>query len=64
MIKNVFDNVDKLIKHIKKLKKDFKLIINSSRSIIYASSNDDFAEKAALEAKKIQNEMESYINKL
>jgi len=46
------------------LDKDFKLIINSSRSIIYASSNDDFAEKAALEAKKIQNEMESYINKL
>jgi len=46
------------------LDKDFKLIVNSSRSIIYASSNDDFAKKAASEAKKIQNEMESYINKL
>ena len=46
------------------LDKDFKIIVNSSRSIIYASSNDDFAEKAALEAKKIQYEMESYINNL
>ena len=27
-------------------------------------SDDDFAEKAALEAKTIQNEMQSYINKL
>ena len=46
------------------LDKDYKLIVNSSRSIIYASSDDDFAEKAALEAKNIQNEMESYIDKL
>ena len=46
------------------LDKDFKIIVNSSRSIIYASSNDDFAEKAALEAKKIQYEMKSYINNL
>ena len=46
------------------LDKDFKIIVNSSRSIIYASLNEDFAEKAALEAKKIQHEMESYINNL
>jgi orotidine-5'-phosphate decarboxylase len=46
------------------LDKDYKLIVNSSRSIIYASADDDFAEKAALEAKNIQNEMESYIDKL
>ena len=46
------------------LDKDFKIIVNSSRSIIYASLNGDFAEKAALEAKKIQHEMESYINNL
>ncbi|MFL2622486.1 MAG: orotidine-5'-phosphate decarboxylase [Candidatus Marisimplicoccus sp.] len=46
------------------LDRDFKIIVNSSRSIIYASLNDDFAEKAALEAKKIQHEMESYINNL
>ena len=46
------------------LDKDFKLIVNSSRSIIYASPNDDFAKKAAEEAKKIQSEMELIINKL
>ena len=46
------------------LDKNYKLIVNSSRSIIYASSDDDFADKAALEAKTIQNEMQSYINKL
>ncbi len=46
------------------LDNDFKLIVNSSRSIIYASSSEDFAERATLEAKKIQSEMESYINNL
>ena len=46
------------------LDKDYKLIVNSSRSIIYASPNDDFAKKAAEEAKKIQSEMELIINKL
>ena len=33
------------------------LIVNSSRQIIYASSGEDFAERAAEEAKKIQLEM-------
>ena len=33
------------------------LLINSSRGIIYASNNKDFAEKAREEALKIQNEM-------
>jgi orotidine-5'-phosphate decarboxylase len=46
------------------LDKDFKLIVNSSRSIIYASPNDDFAKKASEAAKKIQNEMELIIDKL
>lgn len=46
------------------LDKNLKLIINSSRSIIYASSNDDFSEYAAKEAKKIKDEMEEYINAL
>ena len=46
------------------LDKNLKLIINSSRSIIYASLNDDFAECAAKEAKKIRDEMENYINAL
>ena len=46
------------------LDKNLKLIINSSRSIIYASLNDDFAECDAKEAKKIRDEMENYINSL
>ena len=33
------------------------LLVNSSRGIIYASSGEDFAEKAAFEAKKIASEM-------
>jgi len=33
------------------------LIVNSSRSIIYASSGEDFAERAREEAKKLQSEM-------
>lgn len=37
------------------------LLINASRSIIYASSNVDFAEKAALEAISLQIEMANYI---
>ena len=34
------------------------LLFNSSRAIIYASNDEYFAENAALEAKKIQHEME------
>ena len=33
------------------------LLVNSSRGIIYASSNVDFADKAQIEARKIQNQM-------
>lgn len=33
------------------------LLVNSSRAIIYASSGADFAERAAQEAAKVQNEM-------
>ncbi len=46
------------------LDKNLKLIINSTRSIIYASVNDNFAQSAAYEAKKIQVEMEKNINAL
>ena len=46
------------------LDKDPKLIINSSRSIIYASENEDFAQMAKNEAKKIQMEMEKYLNNI
>ena len=43
------------------LNKDYGLLINSSRSIIYASSGLDFKIKVRAEAKKIQIEMEKYI---
>jgi orotidine-5'-phosphate decarboxylase len=37
------------------------LLINSSRGIIYASNQEDFAEKAREEAQKLQNEMAEII---
>ena len=39
------------------------LLVNSSRGIIYASSGKDFAEKAGLEAQKIQLEMQGYLER-
>lgn len=43
------------------LNENIGLLINSSRSIIYASNQIDFAEKAKEEACKIQQEMAVYI---
>ena len=40
------------------MNEDCGLIVNSSRAIIYASSEENFAEVARNEAKKIQQEME------
>ena len=37
------------------------LLVNSSRGIIYASSEEDFAERAAFESEKIQLEMKNYL---
>ncbi|MDN3677201.1 orotidine-5'-phosphate decarboxylase [Flavobacterium paronense] len=39
------------------------LLINSSRGIIYASNDKDFAERARMEALKMQQEMEIILNK-
>ncbi|MCU0467180.1 MAG: orotidine-5'-phosphate decarboxylase [Arcicella sp.] len=39
------------------------LLVNSSRGIIYASTEKDFAQKAATEAQKIQAEMAMYLEK-
>lgn len=39
---------------------DYSLLINSSRAIIYASSAEDFAEKAREEAQKTQKQMEKF----
>lgn len=45
------------------MNKDCSLLVNSSRSILYASSGASFAEKAAVEAKKIQEEMKILLEK-
>ncbi|MGZ0017281.1 orotidine-5'-phosphate decarboxylase [Yeosuana sp. AK3] len=39
------------------------LLINSSRAIIYASSNEDFAQVAATKAKELQMEMQAILTK-
>jgi orotidine-5'-phosphate decarboxylase len=43
------------------LNKDIGLLINASRSILYASDGKDFAAAAEREAKAMQQEMQSYI---
>jgi len=43
------------------LNNDIGLLVNSSRGIIFASAGKDFAESAAMEAKKIADEMKNYI---
>jgi orotidine-5'-phosphate decarboxylase len=43
------------------MNKQCGLLVNSSRAIIYASSGTDFAEKAAEEAKLVQEEMSVYL---
>lgn len=40
--------------------KDCGLLINSSRGILYASSGEDFAEKASAEAAKLQSQMAGF----
>lgn len=39
------------------------LLVNASRSILYAGDGEDFDLKAGQEAQKLQNEMESYLEK-
>ena len=46
------------------MNKQCGLLINASRSIIYASDGVDFAKHAAAEAKKVRDEMESCLGKL
>ncbi|SDW87474.1 orotidine-5'-phosphate decarboxylase [Aequorivita viscosa] len=43
------------------LSADVGLLVNSSRGIIYASTENDFAEAASNEAKCLQNEMEAIL---
>lgn len=44
--------------------KDCGLLVNSSRGIIYASKEKDFAEASAFKAKELQNEMELELAKI
>lgn len=44
--------------------KECGLLVNSSRGIIYASKDKDFAEKASIKAKELQKEMEQELAKL
>jgi orotidine-5'-phosphate decarboxylase len=44
------------------LNKDIGLLINSSRNIIYAGNDKNFDELAAIEAKKINEQMKHYFN--
>ncbi len=46
------------------LNNDIGLLINSSRGIIYAGSDEDFAKKAGEAAKKLQLDMETYVSQL
>lgn len=43
------------------MNQDIGLLINASRSIIYASAGENFAEAAAQEAKQLQQEMSKFI---
>ena len=45
------------------LTKECGLLVNSSRGIIYASNGEDFAERAAEEARKLQQQMAEELNK-
>lgn len=53
-------NLAEVCKH--GLNEQVGLLINSSRGIIYASRELDFAEKAREEAQKLQQEMEVILN--
>lgn len=46
------------------MNKECGLLVNSSRSIIYADSTDNFASVAAQEAKKLQEEMSVYLQSI
>ncbi len=46
------------------MNKQCGLIVNASRSILYASSGEDFADKARIEAKKLQTQMRLQLESL
>lgn len=46
------------------MNKECGLLVNASRSIIYASGGDDFAQEARREAKKLQEQMQQLLSSL
>lgn len=46
------------------INKDCGLLVNSSRGIIYASNGEDFAQRAAEEAQKLQQQMAAELEKI
>ena len=46
------------------MNKDCGLLVNSSRGIIYASDDKNFAEMAAIKAKELQEEMALELKKI
>lgn len=46
------------------INKDCGLLVNSSRGIIYASNSEDFAQRAAEEAHKLQQQMAAELEKI
>ena len=52
-------NLDKVIKN--GLNNDVGILVNSSRGIIYAGNNENFASKARDAASKIQRHMAKYL---
>jgi orotidine-5'-phosphate decarboxylase len=55
-------DLDLIMKH--GMNKKCGLLINAARSIIYASSTKDFAEHAAFEASKLQQQMKTHLSRL
>lgn len=45
------------------MNKECGLIVNSSRGVIYASKDDDFAQAAANEARKLRDQMDLLLSK-
>ena len=44
------------------MNKDYGLLVNASRAIIFASEKEDFAEEARVIAQQYQNEMAGYLS--
>jgi orotidine-5'-phosphate decarboxylase len=47
----------------KAMTKDYGILVNVSRAIIYASGDEDFANRARIVAKEYQEEMSLFLNR-